>query len=150
MSDSDYYRLLGVNQTATTAEIKKAFRVKAHELHPDKGGSKGDFERLKVAYETLIDSKKRADYDKSLPVVSFDVSREKWRMYDPFDDPLYDKRKFFQPSHPNIEGMERHERAIDRHCHKCYGMGSLTRLVNPDEGYFGIQERLCGCQLMED
>lgn len=162
MAESDYYQLLGVEPTASLTDIKKAYRLKAHILHPDKGGHKLDFEALKTAYETLCSPVQRAAYDRLIvttrvpsfgdntnQAVSSQSSRG-WRNYDPFHDPLYDSRAFFQPSHPNVEGMERHERAEERHCTQCHGMGRLTRLVYPDEGFFGIQERLCGCQLLGD
>lgn len=61
---ADYYDILGVSRSATQDEIKKAYRKLAHKHHPDKGG--GDEEKFKEinnAYETLNDTKKRAQYD---------------------------------------------------------------------------------------
>jgi molecular chaperone DnaJ len=59
----DYYDILGVQKGASQDDIKKAFRKKAHELHPDKGGDASAFKEVNEAYQVLGDSKKRATYD---------------------------------------------------------------------------------------
>jgi molecular chaperone DnaJ len=60
----DYYKILGVEKSATHAEIKKAFRKLAHEYHPDKkGGDEKKFKEASEAYATLGDEKKRSQYD---------------------------------------------------------------------------------------
>lgn len=63
MAKGDYYDLLGVTKTASEDEIKRAFRKKAHELHPDKGGDAEAFKKVNEAYQTLSDSQKRRQYD---------------------------------------------------------------------------------------
>lgn len=60
---SDHYTTLGVNKTATADEIKRAYRRLASQHHPDKGGSKEQFQRIQQAYDVLGDDNKRAQYD---------------------------------------------------------------------------------------
>ena len=60
----DYYNILGVSKEASQADIKKAFRVKAHQHHPDKkDGNEEKFKEINEAYQVVGDEKKRAQYD---------------------------------------------------------------------------------------
>jgi len=59
----DYYKILGVSKSATSAEIKKAYRKLAHKYHPDKGGDQEKFKEINEAYQTLSNPQKRAQYD---------------------------------------------------------------------------------------
>ena len=67
MSESDYYKILGVNKTASDEEIKKAYRKLAMKYHPDH--TKGDknaeekFKKISEAYAVLSDKEKRQQYD---------------------------------------------------------------------------------------
>ncbi len=64
MAKRDYYEVLGVGKDASADEIKKAFRKKAIEYHPDKeGGDETKFKEVNEAYEILKDDKKRQRYD---------------------------------------------------------------------------------------
>lgn len=64
MPKRDYYEVLGVSKTSSEDEIKKAFRRKAVEHHPDKtGGDDGAFKEINEAYEVLKDKSKRQRYD---------------------------------------------------------------------------------------
>ncbi len=49
----DYYAILGVSRTATTDEIKKAFRALALKHHPDRGGNAEKFKEVSEAYDYL-------------------------------------------------------------------------------------------------
>lgn len=60
----DYYKSLGLEKGASADEIKKAFRKKAHEYHPDKkGGDEAKFKEINEAYQILGDEQKRKQYD---------------------------------------------------------------------------------------
>ena len=69
----DYYKILNVSSSASTSEIKRAFRKKAKELHPDiphnvrntdgKKANERVLMRLIRAYEALLDAKRRAEFD---------------------------------------------------------------------------------------
>lgn len=67
MSKRDYYEILEVSNTATDAEIKKAFRRLAMKYHPDRNPddaqAESSFKEAKEAFEVLSDSSKRAAYD---------------------------------------------------------------------------------------
>ncbi|MDL2265854.1 molecular chaperone DnaJ [Parabacteroides sp. OttesenSCG-928-G07] len=67
MAKRDYYEVLEVTRTATVEEIKKAYRKKAIEFHPDKnpGNTEAEekFKEAAEAYDILSDSQKRQRYD---------------------------------------------------------------------------------------
>ena len=66
MSDN-YYTILGINENASSEEIKKAYRTLQMKWHPDKNGGSQDSinmtQKLNEAYETLSDQQKKEEYD---------------------------------------------------------------------------------------
>lgn len=63
MNVQDHYSTLGVEETATQEEIKKAYRKLAKENHPDKGGDEELFKQISGAYDVIGDENKRQEYD---------------------------------------------------------------------------------------
>jgi len=67
MKYKDYYDTLGVSKTATTSEVRKAYRKLAKEYHPDSSQNQGKtddkFKEISEAYDVLGDEKKREKYD---------------------------------------------------------------------------------------
>lgn len=62
----NYYTILGIEQTASIDDIKKAYKSLANKHHPDKGGDEELFKKISVAYDTLKDETKRQEYDDKL------------------------------------------------------------------------------------
>ena len=64
----DYYKVLGVDKNASEDEIKKAYRKKAMEFHPDKNPdnpeAESKFKEAAEAYDTLPTPDKKSTYDR--------------------------------------------------------------------------------------
>jgi len=120
----DYYEILGVSRDASPEEIKRAYRRKAKEFHPDR--NPGDrkraeeaFKEATEAYEVLSDPEKRAQYDRyghAGPAQGFDFSgsdfrraREAWSEFGfgGFDD-IFDF--FFRQGAPQTATRTQHAR----------------------------------------
>ena len=61
----DYYAILGLKSDCSTAEVRRAYRARAKEVHPDRSGDEGTarFLALKEAYEVLSSTETRESYD---------------------------------------------------------------------------------------
>jgi DnaJ family protein A protein 2 len=64
MVHKEYYDILGVSVTASQDEIKKGYRKKALEHHPDKGGDQEKFKLISKVYQILSDDNKKKQYDR--------------------------------------------------------------------------------------
>ncbi len=67
----NYYEILGIGQDSTAQQIKKSFRKRAKEIHPDlrmedKERAESRMRLLLAAYEVLGDIRKRVEYDRAL------------------------------------------------------------------------------------
>jgi curved DNA-binding protein CbpA len=62
----NYYHLLGIEQNSSFQDIKRAFRERAKQLHPDIAGSdaEGEMRKLLSAYQVLSDRERRYEYDR--------------------------------------------------------------------------------------
>jgi len=150
-SDGKYYNILGVDQNASTSEIKKAYKKLSKKYHPDKNPGDKEAEKkfveLSEAYEVLQDSEKRKIYDQfgeeglkngnNQFHNPFDIFAEFFGQRDPFQDYQSQQRKG-QAVHLALEvelqdiykGTEI-EMTISRQviCDECHGTGSQ----NPDD-----------------
>lgn len=86
--NKDLYAVLGLNSTASFDEIKKAFRLKASEFHPDRNTSElapAKFREIREAYEVLSDPVTRAAYDdnrrRNLLESPIETAHEIWSSY---------------------------------------------------------------------
>lgn len=86
MSDTNFYKILGVDSNASDIDVKKAFRDLAKKFHPDK--NPGDeqtaeqkFKEIVSAYQVLIDREKRRDYDLTLKRINKEAEINSNRSY---------------------------------------------------------------------
>ena len=85
---SEHYAALGLKSDATLAEIKKAFRQKASQFHPDRNSdpdAPARFREVQEAYDVLSDNEKRKAYDdnrrRNLLDDPAQTAREIWQSY---------------------------------------------------------------------
>jgi curved DNA-binding protein CbpA len=72
---ADAYEILGVASTATTEDLRKAYRRRLRETHPDTGGDAQEFTAVQLAWEKIGTPASRADYDsgRTVPKATFEA-----------------------------------------------------------------------------
>jgi len=155
MTLDECYSLLGVSRDATNDELKKAFKKKAFECHPDKGGKQEDFQRLNEAYQVLSGKRKSSsDYGFQGPPPSTNVNDVDWASmfgdefrfdFDPFRNVYYEQQRRNEPPPQSdrditvnfsmtLEDVRKGrimkaEVTKSKDCTSCYGVGGKSRSV---------------------
>ena len=89
----DYYSVLGISKNASDSEIRKAYKAKSMQHHPDRGGDEEKFKEINEAYSALKDPNKKAAYDNPQPQFNFNTSN-------PFNGGFEDMFGAFGFGHP--------------------------------------------------
>jgi curved DNA-binding protein len=97
----DFYSLLGVERTATEAEIKTAYRKLAMKHHPDRGGDTATFQTITEAYNTLSDPALRARYDNP-PQPSFHFGQGGPQGFEDIFSQMFGQRPVARPHNQNV------------------------------------------------
>jgi len=97
----DFYSLLGVERTATEADIKTAYRKLAMKHHPDRGGDTATFQTITEAYNTLSDPASRARYD-SPQQSGFHFSHGGPQGFDDIFSQMFGQRQAARPHNQNV------------------------------------------------
>lgn len=105
----DFYKVLGITQTATDDEVKKAYRTKARETHPDLHPEMGAsaFQEVEDAKEVLSDKEMRASYDKEWTSYQEKQAKPKHKSSS--------AKKAQEKSTPKSEARRKTNRANDTH-----------------------------------
>jgi curved DNA-binding protein CbpA len=124
----DFYKILGVSRTATTAEIKTQYRKLALSLHPDRHDGCKDktqaFKDASEAYTILIDSERRQQYDASLS--GWSSIPNGWYNKNRRTAPPKNYRKVYAPHAPPNGKWHDAQRHYDMH----YGDGQMWEEIN--------------------
>jgi len=106
-SPSSLYDRLGVGKSASTDEIKKAYRDMARQHHPDKGGDTETFKSIQEAYEVLSDQSRKQMYD-----MTGSTSEQRRQQQQPFPD-IFSMFAGMRSSHQQQQTKVRRERGPD-------------------------------------
>ena len=144
----DYYKILGVRDTESAENIKKAYRKLAREWHPDIAGSTPDvlkrFKEINEAYETLSNPVKKAEYDRAKRFYEYAKGTDKKESTK--DENIKNTTK---PNFDNINKKNKWEEFISKY--QQHKSGRKEEKKAPKKGKdiycdieITIQEALCG------
>src|SRR3989338_5424042 len=123
-----YYKILGIDQRSTEAQIKKAYRKLSMQFHPDKNHGQDElFKLIDEAYKVLSDSQERNKYDSSLmreqsPHVSPTAFYRNTSYMAPEEIILGKARRIFDSNIRKIKGMRKWDRL--------FVVGGLVMILN--------------------
>ncbi len=114
---STLYEILGINKSATSEQIKTAFRKLAKIYHPDKNQGNKDaeekFKSIKNAYEVLSDTTKKKKYDLSLENnIHQRQQTSKQKNYNDFTQEELKRRRYYQEFYANEFKKHKEKEAI--------------------------------------
>lgn len=125
---STYHDILGIKANATEEEIKKAYRKKAIETHPDKGGNEEEFKKVTEAYEILTGKKE----EPKKPGGGNPFGGNPFGGFNPFGNPFSQRKMKARPINVDIyltieevfNGcVKKISYYVDRTCQTCDGKG---------------------------
>lgn len=90
-----YYGELGISQSASHRAVLSAYRQRALQTHPDKGGSHDAYVRVRQAFEVLSDARQRAEYDAELR--GRGLGEDGWSSSAPSGAPAFAERRSVEP-----------------------------------------------------
>lgn len=131
--NGDPYKLLGVNAACNEKEIRQAYRVLAKKAHPDLGGDAQKFDQLTQAYQLLMDTQRRQEYDR-------------WTLLKEPQEPKINDKRFNSTSHlPSFTLGEAFKRILAKN----YKEASLkdefaafkSGTTSPSSKYFALHDR---------
>lgn len=122
----NYYDVLGVTKTASSDEIKRAYRRLASQHHPDKGGDTAKFQQVEEAYRILSDPDSRREYDNPAPFRN--TPNSSWQEFNggPFDQFFHQ----FGPDLGSIFGQRGRQRFKNKDI-------NLSTDISLEEAFYG-------------
>ena len=139
----DYYKVLGIEKTASEKEIKNAYRKLANKYHPDKNlgdkESENKFKEIAEAYKTLKDPGKRAIYDKHGPIKDNFRTESEDYFNRTFKDIFNDSQKKSSEEQVKLKPYE--ERAIESFHKFSFFKKETTKFLETEARYIDLLKR---------